>query len=738
MNRTEFLKDSYFLKQIDTLSVKQQYLKLTILDWNEQPLNEIQGKAISGSLNIDGRSSLRRTANFTMFAQEDKNDLTAINQELSINRKVKLEIGILNTVPDYTYQVYDEVSGKTNFYTINYQEKYGDIVWFPLGIYVIFDPNISHSLSGVTISITLKDKMCLLNGDAGGVIPATVNFSQIEDEYGAITIPTMRQTIYQLVNHFGLQDAAKIVIDDLQDRIKQVVRYVGNSPVYFYKDNEGTYQISYTQPDDSIDYKIWQYGADVGFILTDFVYPGTLECDGGATVTSVLDNIIAALGNYEYFYDVEGNFHFQQIKNYLNTTYTTTITTDGTNLYEADLTSGKSIYSFDDTKLITDISNSPKYSNVKNDFVVWGVRKNSLGVEIPIRYHLAIDKKPEKVYNEQSGTWQYSTHWANLYLDEDGNWRAAADFFFLAQSGSIVPTRKVEPDTYYILNSEILYKYQKILVQPTNDSPYYKYSWEVQTPLENTIWQTQDGKRYMKSTSDSEKLMVIDNITISQILHTPKDWREQLYYQGIQALATGSDYPYYFTQLLNEWPKLYNLREQKFNDSVLESPGQVDYWLDFIEQSSEVGQYSVNNIGRRSTIVIQDELNCVFENEIPDIVYINLGQTPDEINKLRDECVARGQQYYQMSSDLYALLQMGGNQNSCYQRITQLLYQYTNMNETIQISAIPIFYLEPNTRITVRDDASGVIGDYMIDSISLPLDINSVMSLSCYKCLTKI
>jgi hypothetical protein len=56
---------------------------------------------------------------------------------------------------------------------------YGDIVWFPLGIYVIFNPNVSHSASGVTISIQLRDKMCLLNGDAGGVIPAATTFNVI-------------------------------------------------------------------------------------------------------------------------------------------------------------------------------------------------------------------------------------------------------------------------------------------------------------------------------------------------------------------------------------------------------------------------------------------------------------------------------------------------------------------------------------------------------------------------------
>ena len=40
-------------------------------------------------------------------------------------------------------------------------------------------------------------------------------------------------------------------------------------------------------------------------------------------------------------------------------------------------------------------SNSPQFQQIKNDFVIWGKRKTVNGQEIPIRYHLAIDKKPD-------------------------------------------------------------------------------------------------------------------------------------------------------------------------------------------------------------------------------------------------------------------------------------------------------------------------------------------------------
>ena len=51
---------------------------------------------------------------------------------------------------------------------------------------------------------------------------------------------------------------------------------------------------------------------------------------------------------------------------------------------------------------------------------------------------------------------------------------------------------------------------------------------------------------------------------------------------------------------------------------------------------------------------------------------------------------------------------------------------------------IPLFFLEPNIRIFVQDGESGIFGDYMINSISMTLDVNGTMSLSCSKALERI
>lgn len=699
----DFLKDQYFLKQLDELRLKEQFVRLTVLSWTEEAVSEIQGKAISGSLTLDGTSSVRRTASFTMFAEQKENDLSHIDQDLSINRKVRLEIGFRNTVPTYMYDTRDEKTHEITHHYVNYKELYGDIVWFPLGIFVIFDPSISHQVQqGVTISISLKDKMCLLNGDAGGVIPASVTFSEKEDSNGDIQKPLISQIIFQLVNHFGAEDAAKIVIEDIDDKIKQVMKYTGSNPIYYLETTGGTvttrrFFLDRTEAlnaaaatgQDESDIVTFEYGDDIGFVLTDFVYPGELTCNPGDTVTSVLDKIIAVLGNFEYFYDVYGNFHFQEIKNYLNTTYTTTVMNklNESPSYDVDFSSGKSVYTFEGTKLISAVTNAPAYSNVKNDYMVWGVRKSADGeTEIPVRYHLAIDHKPE-IGQE---------HYVNFYEDNYGITRAGAEFTFTYNSTSEFPNPGAEATLYIVgnLDNRQFYRWSK-------DRGYYQVK--------------------------QDDCMV-----------TTVDWRQELYYEGIEAQDTGADQPYYFAELLNEWPKLFNLKTQQFYDSVKENPSGIDFWLDMIDNTAEVGEYSVDNIGRRGVVVQQDQINCVFEQEVPDLVFIDINQNEADIQQEKRECDAAGQDWVQVDSTIYSLLTIGGSQNSCYERICDMLYQYTNMNQSITISAIPIYYLEPNTRITVRDDAAGINGQFMISSISLPLDVESSMNISAYQCKQKI
>jgi hypothetical protein len=45
--------------------------------------------------------------------------------------------------------------------------------------------------------------------------------------------------------------------------------------------------------------------------------------------------------------------------------------------------------------------------------------------------------------------------------------------------------------------------------------------------------------------------------------------------------------------------------------------------------SSSLGEYGVQNIGRRMDVVNDDDVNCLFRPEIPNVVFLN-SDNPDE------------------------------------------------------------------------------------------------------------
>ena len=217
---------------------------------------------------------------------------------------------------------------------------------------------------------------------------------------------------------------------------------------------------------------------------------------------------------------------------------------------------------------------------------------------------------------------------------------------------------------------------------------------------------------------------------------TTKNWQTELYYQGLEAQANGTDPGYYFAELSAEWPRICDVQTDEIYEEYLIDPSALPYFLDFIDTDAAVGEFNVKSMGRRTKATNGKDINCLFEPSFKDIVIIQSGMSNTQA--LIDECLSKGQSYVLVGSSIYGELAVGSNYNSAYNEIRNQIFQSTSYNESITIQAMPIYYLEPNTRITVVDPASGIGGDYIIKSISLPLTVNGTMSLSCTRALQRI
>lgn len=681
-NENEALERRNFLSKIDSFVNQKRYVKITLLNWQEEPLKEIEGVITGGSMTLDGSSAVRRTCTMTTAVDATSYDVEDADEDFAIDKKIYLEIGIVN-------------------YTKEYPEY--PVLWFPQGVFFIknFGCNSSSS-SAVNINLTLTDKMAMLNGDVGGKLPAATIFdteiTQTETgESSKVKVPVYR-IIQEAVNHFGGEDLNNIVIEDVPLRIKRIMQWTGDTPLYLVS-NGGTAEsgtLSYIpqmEKPTSGAYLQINNGDDAGYVYDDFTYPGELTLNAGDTVCGLLDKIKSLLGNYEYFYDVYGVFHFQEIKNYLNTTQATTLLDDmNYNNYLVETAIPKTVYTFSSNTNLISINAAPQYNNIKNDYVIQGLRKStSTDISYPVRYHLVIDTKP-----------MVGQRYNNLLVYVE-----------------------LETDIHKMVVPQVVAELPEIgefnTVYRQGDKAFV---WDDDT------WKEVEVIKYFDTTNP----------------YVTKDWRTQLYVQGLIAERLGTDVGYYYAELKEFWPQIYDVAEQKFWGEKEEEPVQLqalcdgNFYLDFIDSSGPLGKYSISAIGRRQQVVVDEDINCLFEPEIPNIVFLNLDLAdtdPDEFDDLKAECMASGQPYAQTRGEVFNAFMTGGYHNSAWDRVTLELYSHTTYQKTLSLTALPVYYLEPNVRVYINDEATQTKGDYMIQSISIPLNIGSVMSVTCNECTIK-
>jgi hypothetical protein len=214
--------------------------------------------------------------------------------------------------------------------------------------------NPSRSINNFTISISAKDKMCLLNGEVSGMVEAQIDFGKIEEEniYGDwITTSIPLQTVIRNIVHiYGKEPLHNIIINDLGTYGLELLEYRYDEPIFLLRkqDYESTYECAIFDRSVIVDQKTRllsqlednyfdalvgdfnmsnqgqllnidsgnyyaakiKYGDTAGYRMTDLVYAGDLIANVGDSLTSILDKIKNMLVEFEYFYDIDGRFIF--------------------------------------------------------------------------------------------------------------------------------------------------------------------------------------------------------------------------------------------------------------------------------------------------------------------------------------------------------------------------------------------------------------------------------------------
>lgn len=430
------LLDTDFLEQLHQDIRREIFVKIISLDYDENPLEEITGHVTQGSISLDGTSAVQRTCSITMIAE----DIDINSYYWGLNTKFKVYIGMKNFInPNY-----DEIiwfpKGTYLISTFNTAQAVNN-----------FTINIQGKDKMCQLNGDIGGVISALSHDFGMI--------DEYDEDGNVTHKKylIKDIITEAVHEYAREPYFNIIVNDLDDVGLELLEYRGNTPMYLIIDESGEVsQFSFNKAQsyslepgagtpsvsiadielgsviiDGVERKLSfdqrislrgafssatptyvyggsgynerysiakvTYGETVGYRITDITYAGDLIGQVGQSITqAVLDPIVKQLGNFEYFYNDDGQFVFQRKRTYVDHSW---------NNIKLDLETGKSyvdniamtsssVWSFHDSKLVTSFNNNPNLMNVKNDFSIWGKRKGLGGGEIPIHMRYAIDKKP--------------------------------------------------------------------------------------------------------------------------------------------------------------------------------------------------------------------------------------------------------------------------------------------------------------------------------------------------------
>lgn len=517
-----------------------------------------------------------------------------------------------------------------------------------------------------------------------------------------------------------------------------------------------------------------EYGDDVGYRITELTYNGDLISSIGETLTSVLDKIKQMLGNFEYFYDIDGRFIFQAKKNYVNTAWSqlTNNKDEKYVTYANDIENKRISFNFEGNYLISALSNTPVLSNVRNDYSVWGKRKGISGAEIPIHARYAIDKKPVR-YKALSGI-VYVSAAAGQEDREDGDfevdWREliyqmAYDYFqgagcsvdspLFDLSGNVVLT---DPDHFLYEVGRRNPKYY-----PTGITGYEQYYTDMEgfwrqlynpqyvpqlvyTPGEYQETTILDNGTYIKTKKwiDRKLSDVQVDYFFSPNVYTSEniDSQEEEIKNNIKKPEENTDE----TENNEENPlkdiydkyKTDDFRKY-WNIAVFEAPETLNFWIEFLDEGDELQQFSIPVIGHRSKTVNEDKASAIIFREVPDLIIVDKDKQILEDEELSEGLIAElrleqsGYTFINIPQGYGQFFTISYRAKSVKNAVDELLYQYSYCVENISITALPIYTLKPNTRIYVCDLETKINGEYIVNKFTIPLTYNGTMSITAVK-----
>ena len=136
----------------------------------------------------------------------------------------------------------------------------------------------------------------------------------------------------------------------------------------------------------------------------------------------------------------------------------------------------------------------------------------------------------------------------------------------------------------------------------------------------------------------------------------------------------------------------------------------------------------------KETLIIIGVLVLTF---VPNIIFKTYKDNFENLEEA-DRDTEPGYVWLQLPRNMENLFVISNKGKSAKERTDELLYNHSYCIDSINLTSIPVYYLEPNIRIEVQDDENNINGEYIISRLSYNLTHNGTMQITATKAVDSL
>ena len=574
----------------------------------------------------------------------------------------------------------------------NINETYDNTIWFPQGVFILTSFNQQLTTNSCLLSIQGKDKMCLLNGEVSGQISAQVDFASedIKDDLTGEIIQTESVLLFDIIKNllivYGQEKLENIIINDVDSIGLEMITYQGTAPLYLFRN----------------------------------------------IMTGIVENVSLNANQKIYLYSngiqttiQDGNIEFFSLSPFYNNNNTATKVrlNNNSSIYQIiKITSGE-VAGYRETPLIYPEKTLIAAAGETVTSVLDKIVKTFTDYEYFYDVYGRFVFQKKKTYANSFWSPVIDNSYINILSENN-------EYVYSFDNNELTIGFTNTPNIMNIKNDFTV-----------NGTRKTAEGAEINTKLRIAI--NNKPKRYERTGLDG-----IDGIFEAKY---DCDWREliyqmaddyfhniskgQLFYNAIakknpEFFNGITGYEQYYTDIYAFWRDLYD-PVSKWKIEILNAPETMNFWLDFIEGDQLLNRQHPKKIGSRTKVVNDSKATAIsFRDTVP-VIFTN------DITKINNSLID-SYTYIQLPTNLESLFTIAPAQKSLQNEMDKVLYEYLFATETISFEGLPVYVLEPNTKILIQDAENNIFGQYLVNKITLPVEYNGKMTIAAIKDIERI